>query len=269
MENGRMKEDVKGIVEEVLREVKGRLDEMERRGNGAEVPTGLVIGEMEEQEERGLRSFCRMIRSPEEGEWDFVVAMEFPAEVMAEVALGIAGKGTLAGWILESFWSGKRVYLMEQGLEYRKYREGAFKGIYHKFQEYEDEIRRFGGEIVSDILAVVDQERRFHRMRAEESRRQEVRMSKDGAGVREELSRRKNAAGGEVFLEKDCRRMDNTVSGDEVIWDLTGCRVLQEADLGRMRGNGYGTVMIGKNTIVTPLAQDFILNHNLVVRRKG
>lgn len=252
MENGGIDE----VVEEVLREVKRRLDEMEREKYGAKIPTGLVIGRMEEQEERGLRSFCRVIRSPEEGEWDFIVAAEFPAEVMAEVALGISRPGSFSGWILESFWRGKRVYLMERGLEYRKYRERAFKGIYQRFQEYEDEIRRFGGEIVSEILAVADRERSFERVDIK------------GMG-RKELWRQKDMRDGkEEFFKKDCREMKNKGDKDEEIWDLTGCRVLQEADLGRMRGNGYGTVMIGKNTIVTPLAQDFISNHSLVVRRK-
>ncbi len=126
---------------------------------------------------------------------------------------------------LEALLSGRKVYILEKGLEYRRYRESSYKALYQKYQEYEEEIRRFGGEIVSGV---------------QEAAELAVRVWK-----------------------KDCAPAD-----DSTAFDLTGLKLLGESDLGKMRGTGYRTVLIGRKTIITPLAKDYISNHNLTVRRQ-
>ena len=55
---------------------------------------------------------------------------------------------------------------------------------------------------------------------------------------------------------------------DSAAFDMTGLKLLGESDLGKIRGTGYRTVLIGRKTIITPLAKDYISNHNLAVRRQ-
>lgn len=49
--------------------------------------------------------------------------------------------------------------------------------------------------------------------------------------------------------------------------DLSSLRLLRESDLIKVRGTGSITVLLGQNTIITPLARDYIANHNLAVIR--
>ena len=214
------------LIEDVIEEVKARLGKIQEESCGAS-HTGkvLVLGKLDQAEENMLRSFANICTSPETGEWDFIVAAQVSAGLLAFTALGIPGQPE-AKWILEALLGGKKVYSLEKGLEYRKYRETSYKALYQKYQEYEEEIRRFGGEIVTGI---------------QEAAELEMRVQKNACIIAE---------------------------NDSAPFDLTRLKLLGEADLGRLRGTGYRTVLIGRKTIITPLAKDYISNHNLTVRRQ-
>ena len=50
--------------------------------------------------------------------------------------------------------------------------------------------------------------------------------------------------------------------------DLSSLRLLRESDLIRVKSQGYRQICLGAQTIVTPLAGDYISNHRLQVRRR-
>ena len=213
------------LIDDIIEEVKARMDRMQEETCGCS-HTGKVqvLGALEPAEENILRSFAEIQTIQEAGTYDFIVAAQVSMGLLAYTALGIPGQPE-AQCILEALLSGRKVYILEKGLEYRRYRESSYKALYQKYQEYEEEIRRFGGEIVSGV---------------QEAAELAVRVWK-----------------------KDCAPAD-----DSTAFDLTGLKLLGESDLGKMRGTGYRTVLIGRKTIITPLAKDYISNHNLTVRRQ-
>ena len=214
-----------GLIDDIIEEVKARMDKIQGQSCGCRrKPKVLVLGELEQAEENILKSFAEICTSLEEGTCDFVVAAQVSAGLLAFTALGIPGQPE-AQRILEAMLNGKKVYFLEKGLEYRRYRESSYKALFQKYQEYEEEIRRFGGEIVSGIQEAAE-------------------------------------------LEMRTRKEDCAPKEDSTAFDLTGLKLLGESDLGKIRGTGYRTVLIGRKTIITPLAKDYISNHNLTVRRQ-
>lgn len=195
--------------------------------NTGGIKTGgiLVLGALTTEEDRVLRRMYQPVFSAEEGDYGDVLVTQLSANCMAQIALGMAGDSSSA-CILQSLMEGRRVFILKNGLEYRKYRDTAFKTLYQLYQGYEDVIRKFGGEIVSDIQYIVDKENR-------------------GSFTAEE-----------------------NMSSTEGTHNMSELRLLRESDLAKIRGDGYGTVVIGENTIITPLAQDYLTNHNLSVRRQ-
>lgn len=220
---------IEQLVEDVVKELKGKLSRIactiEKQNESSFQKRALVMGQLSQDEEKRLMGVCQTVSSVEDGGWNMIIAPDLSLNQMAQIALGLPGDSK-AKCILQSLLEGKKVYILESGLEYRKYRETAYKTLYHMYQGYEDTIRQFGGEIVTDVQEVIEKESAI-------------------------------LAGGETS--------DVAVGGD---LDLTELRLLRESDLAKVRGIGYGTVVIGNNTIVTPLAQDYLTNHNLAVRRQ-
>lgn len=193
------------LAEEVLAELKRRL----------EAPKAAILGQLLPEEEKEIRSMYQIAAEP----FDLVIAARLSVEGMVQAALGNPGNAE-ASCLLSALLKGKKVYILEKGLEYRSYRDTAFKPLYGLYQAYERTLMTYGAELISDISEI---------------RRKEPRQA--------------------AFPEKNCM-------------DLTGIRVLKEADLNRVRGNGIGAVLIGKKTLITPLALDYLTNHNLEIRRQ-
>lgn len=211
------------LVDEVITELNRRLEMEQNRANNRRKT--FVLGSLKKEEEKALCSFSQVMSSPKDESWDLVVAAELSIKAMVQAALGIPGEPA-ADCILQSLLRGKKVYILERGLEYRRFCQTSYKTLYQTYQEYETVLRRFGCEIISDIF---------------------------------------DAAGGK---RKSCQKggTEDWKTGD--ILDLTGKRLLGEMDLSGVRKAGYASVLIDKSAIITPLAQDFISNHNLSVRRK-
>lgn len=220
---------IEQLVEDVVKELNERLNKtactIEKQKVSSFQKRVLVLGALSQDEENRLIEVCQTVSSVEDGGWNIVIATELALDQMAQIALGLPGDSKTE-CILQSLLEGKKVYILESGLEYRIYRESAYKTLYHMYQGYEDTIRQFGGEIVTDVQEVIEKE------------------SAVSAG--------RETSGVEV--------------GSDL--DLTELRLLRESDLTKVRGSGYGTVVIGNNTIVTPLALDYLTNHNLAVRRQ-
>lgn len=223
--NIRKSEVTDSLIDDIIEEVKARMDRMQEEPCGcARTGKVLVLGALKPAEENILKSFAEIHTLQETGTYDFIVAAQVSTGLLAYTALGIPGQPE-AQCILEALLSGRKVYILESGLEYRRYKESSYKALYQKYQEYEEEIRRFGAEIVSGVQEAAELVMRV--------------------------------------LKKECAPAD-----DRAAFDLTGLKLLGESDLGKMRGTGYRTVLIGKKTIITPLAKDYISNHNLTVRRQ-
>ena len=57
-------------------------------------------------------------------------------------------------FVLEMLMKGKRIFILEQGLEYRRYKDTAPKQLYNKFLNFEKQLLNYGIEILSENLNV-------------------------------------------------------------------------------------------------------------------
>lgn len=208
--------DEKVLIEEVIRELKRKIGQncmINAAGRSA-----MVLGVLPEGEEKALKAAYQIIPFSEAESCDIYVLAQMPIKLMADLVLGIPSEPQ-AACILRALLEGKRVYLLESGLEYRRYKETAYKTLYHLYQEYEAAVQRFGIELISYTSEIA----------------------------------------------KENRIQPRPETEDYV--DLSGLRLLRESDLIKVRGTGSITILLGQNTIITPLARDYISNHNMAVIR--
>ena len=52
---------------------------------------------------------------------------------------------------LEMLLKGKKVYILEDGIEYRKYKNTAPKVLYNKYIKFEEELLAYGIEVIDDL----------------------------------------------------------------------------------------------------------------------
>ena len=208
--------DEKVLIEEVIRELKRKIGQDCMRNAAGR--SAMVLGVLPEGEEKALKAAYQIIPFSEAESCDIYVLAQMPIKLMADLVLGIPSEPQ-AACILRALLEGKRVYLLESGLEYRRYKETAYKTLYHLYQEYEAAVQRFGIELISYTSEIA----------------------------------------------KENRIQPRPETEDYV--DLSGLRRLRESDLIKVRGTGSITILLGQNTIITPLARDYISNHNMAVIR--
>lgn len=72
-----------------------------------------------------------------------LVITRLPVEQMGILALGLALTGEEKR-VLEALLAGRKVRVLETGLEYKEYRKTAPLGVYQKFTALERELREMG-----------------------------------------------------------------------------------------------------------------------------
>ncbi|MDO4274661.1 MAG: hypothetical protein Q4D16_13410 [Eubacteriales bacterium] len=217
-----------GLVDEVIRELKKKLGQ-DNGQSACAVRQALVLGKLSKEEETALSALYQPvdIMPAHAPDIDIVVAARLSVEDLSSLALGLP-KSESSACIFHSLLRGKKVYILERGMEYLRYKDTAHKTLYRLLQEYEARIKGFGIRIISDILDIRGQE--------------------DVCPVRQAEN---------ISLSASCEALD-----------LGGHKLLRESDVQKVRGTGFGAILIDRDTIVTPLAMDYITNHNLEVRRK-
>ncbi len=75
---------------------------------------------------------------------------------MAQVVHGVFGSGPPAA-ILQGLMMGCPVFLLEGGLEYRRYKDSAFRTLYLFYQKQEEMMKNFGVRFVEHALDILDE----------------------------------------------------------------------------------------------------------------
>lgn len=130
-------QELERLVSQVVSEVKSRID-----------CSGLLLsGILSAKDEQQLSSFYRIERDIESSDWDVLLLARLSVETMAYAANGIFG--TLeASCILKGLLSGKKVYALEQGLEYRGFRDSAGKNLYRLYLHQEEALKNIGVKVI-------------------------------------------------------------------------------------------------------------------------
>lgn len=208
--------DENKLIEEVIRELKKKLEK--KCSVPFQAKKALVIGSLNDEEQKILKTSYSLVPFTESEQGDVIIIARLSLSLMAELALGLPVSKE-ASAVLYAILCKKEVYLLEEGIEYRKYKETAVKTLYHLYQGYEDSILKHGAQLLHCT-----------------------------ADIRKEVEK------DIIVLEAD-------------YIDLTKQKLLRESDLMKAKNKGYITVLLDSDAIITPLASDYIANHNLFVRR--
>lgn len=155
--------------------------------------------------------------------YDLVVVPNLSIKQLSDTALGIVG-GSCQKVMIESILKGKKAYIIEEGIEYRKYKAVCPEGFYNMLAEYEARLASFG------ICIIKSSELQNAIMAGENS----------------------NCAvcSGEKPLE----------TGKSIKLDK---KIITETDIQKLSRQGFNEIIAGKRTIVTPLALDSIKINNI------
>lgn len=139
-------------------------------------------------------------------------------------------------FILKMLMKGRKVYVLDEGIEYKRYKETAPKALYKKFMSFEEEICKFGVVIIKDLNII----------------------AKNKQSIKKENIK---------VLKMDEKNSSNIEIDDEFSLDLRNKKLISEADLRKPTINGVKNVLINKKSIITPLATDFMRIHHLKLKR--
>ncbi len=78
-----------------------------------------------------------------------LVITQLPVEQMGILTLGVALCGE-EKQVLEALLSGRKVRMLESGLEYKQYKRTAPMGVFQKFVALERELREMGVCVIRD-----------------------------------------------------------------------------------------------------------------------
>jgi len=217
------------LVDLIVKEVYRKLEEANK--NNVKHKTAVIIGDME------LDPITKANLDEEYNETleaDIAIVSKLSIKSMANIAT-LTGINEEENFIINMLLAGKKVYVLESGLEYRKYKSTAPRALYNKYLSFEKDLEVYGIDVI-EFLEKVEEKT----TRKEEHKRVE------------EVS----------TLEKF-----NSIPEEEMSFEIRNKRLISEADLRKPFMNGMKSVVIDKKSIITPLANDFIRIHNLKVKR--
>lgn len=181
-------------------------------------------------------------------ECEIVIVSRLCMRGLSNIALGNSTSDE-ERFILKMIMKGKKVYVLDEGIEYKKYKDTAPKALYKKFMSFEDEICKFGVEIIKDLNVI----------------------TKNKLNIKKELeSTRGSKKEDTKVLDKDVLNLISVESvkiDNEFSLDLRNKKLISEADLRKPTINGVKNILVNKKSIITPLAVDFMRIHHLKLKK--
>lgn len=140
---------------------------------------------------------------------------------------------------IQAIFNGKKLYLMEKGIEYKKFEGTSNRLFFNMFKEYEDKLVSYGIEIV---------------------------------GLKELIESLNNKP---ICLEaptcktsvKNNIEIAEVKENKETCIDLTNKKLVSEVELRTIFNQGIKEVLVSKKSIITPLAMDFARVNRLKINK--
>lgn len=143
-------------------------------------------------------------------------------------------------FILKMIMKGKKVYVLDEGIEYKKYKDIVLKVLYKKFMLFEDEICKFGVEIIKDLNVII----------------------KNKLNIKKELESIRGFKKEDIkVLDKDVLNLISVESvkiDNEFSLDLRNKKFILEVDLRKLIINGVKNILVNKKSIIILLVVDFM-----------
>lgn len=176
--------------------------------------------------------------------YEHIICPSLCTNGLASLALGMSSSKMLSKMI-EAIFMGKNVIVLEDGMEYRKFKGTAPKTLYKTFLEYEEKVRNFGVRIVQvDSLKI------------------ELNQKKSKNNLIEDETAKHNA---DVVFHKEVQSTEIIEVKDSL--HIRNKKLIAESDLRKVYMNGVRNITIDKKSILTPLAKDFVRIYHLNITR--
>ncbi|MGH4139741.1 hypothetical protein [Clostridium sp.] len=187
--------------------------------------------------------------------YEHIIVTNLCNKGLSSMALGLCND-KVQELVVEAFFNGKRVYVLKEGIQYRKYSRNANEALYNLYNQYECKIMSYGAILVneSDLLKYMETDL----------------ACSEGSAQVDCLVGSSFACGGVMTSSSESGsktvRSEDSVLSNQVI-EINNKRLITESDLKKLYMNGIKEVNLIKKVILTPLAQDFIRIKQLKINR--
>lgn len=220
--------DYDKLIEFIVDEIYKKLENQGVKENN-DLPKCVLMWERDEDKYKFLNDKFKVLNYNKDiKDCDVLVISRLCLRGLCNLAMGNSVSDE-ERFILKMIMSGKKVYVMEDGLEYKRYKQTAPKTLYNKYLNFEKEIKSYGVEIINNPKSILN----------------EVKIN-----YKEEYA-------------KETTEIKVNVNLTENTLDLRSKKLISESDLRKPQINGIDKILLGKKSIITPLANDFIRIHNL------
>ncbi|MCG7317188.1 MULTISPECIES: TIGR02536 family ethanolamine utilization protein [Brevibacillus] len=161
---------------------------------------------------------------------DLVIIPTICIQLLGNLANSISA-GSRERFILTMLLKGKKVVALENSMVYKKYKQTANPVLYKQYEEFEERIKSFGIQMVqvSDLL---------------------------------------NTDSKEHKPEVASAKQESEIEREEVRQEVISKKLITESDLKKFHLRQVNQIIVSKNSIITPLAKDYIKMQQIQVRRK-
>lgn len=193
----------------------------------------VIVGEYDlEAAKRAIGQYYNIVSYDHKAEAaDIVILSKLTIKTMANLAT-LVGTNDEENFIITSLMAGKKVFVLEDGIEYKKFKNTAPKALYNKYLEFEKELKIYGVNFINHIGSCMDN------------------------NIKQE----------ETFVEASKVEELNSFE-NECNLEIRNKKLISEADIRKPYKHGMKFLLIDKKSILTPLASDFIRIHNLKIKR--
>ena len=82
-------------------------------------------------------------------DYEFIIITNLCNKGLSAMALGLCND-RVQDFIVEALFNDKRVYVLKEGIQYRKYSTNANEHLYNLYKQYEDKIMSYGVNLVNE-----------------------------------------------------------------------------------------------------------------------
>lgn len=166
---------------------------------------------------------------------DIVLITAMSPIMLANLANGLA-KTREEDIILNRLLNGKKVFVLEDAFEYQRYRRTAYKALFHLYQDYEMKLRNYGILVIQTPIEIFKESIYYNKRQYQQIT---------------DLNYNGNDVSNDIIGKVDWRKK----------------HLLLEKDFKNSRLNRNRVVLITKDCIITPMARDYIREHQIHIER--
>ncbi|SKC38088.1 hypothetical protein [Maledivibacter halophilus] len=167
---------------------------------------------------------------------DYIIVPNLSIKDLSSIAIGLE-QSQISKVVIDSILHGKKVVVIEEGIDYRKFRNISSENFFQLFKSYEDRLVSFGIDIVKkeELLFYLSENTCVKDIKKE--------------------------------LVQESFKNINQGKKVHVIEATISKKAVSEGDIKRIWDLGYKTIYLNKKSIITPLAKDYIRTNEIEIKR--